>query len=128
MARALTNKQLAVLSVLRRFPDGIGCKELARTVAEETPCSACGYAGEVDGERCGRCYGRGHIYFDYGAAYVALGRLMKEGLAWRRCKRDEWGDELAGHVYFPADRVEGDDPLEQAWALPAFEGGGQRGS
>jgi hypothetical protein len=74
--------------------------------------------------RCGECYGRGEKrtpYMDYAMAYQALERLVKEELATRRPKLDEWGEPTQGVVYMPAEQPDPDDPLERLYALPPAE-------
>jgi hypothetical protein len=66
----------------------------------------------------GDCWDWGKVGFAYGDAYVALAQLRKRGLAGRRCLKDQWGDDLATHVYFAvAPTADPTDPLEQVFAL-----------
>jgi RecJ-like exonuclease len=123
--RKLTNKQLLVLDVVRRHPEGLDAKTVATKVTEEAvegPCSKCDATGKLQCRVCWACDGTGQRkpFFYYGDAYQALKRLRSEGLIERRCKRDEWGDELALHVYFAAAAPDADDPLERAFNAPAY--------
>lgn len=120
MSRRLTNKQVVVLELLRAEGE-LTAKEIAAEITERTVCSVCDGTGNGDWGRrheCEKCYGSGRAYFHYSDAYQALQALRKVGAVARRCKRDEWGDELALHVYYAVD-VDAKDELEQAWNLPA---------
>jgi hypothetical protein len=125
MPRAITNKQLAVLAVLREFPAGITAQKMADLIRERTPCGTCDGTGEGPHEHwgCHACYGHGVVRFHYSDAYNALQRLVKSDLAERRQKLDEWGDPTQGVVYLPAAVVAepDDDPLEKLFALPSAE-------
>lgn len=120
--RELTNKQLIVLELLRS--DGeMDCHSIARTLTERTTCAHCDGTGEGDNEHygCRPCFGRGKRTMAYGEAYIVLKQLRARGLVARRCRRDEWGDELATHIYFAEPAPAADDPLEQAWQLPTAD-------
>jgi Fe2+ or Zn2+ uptake regulation protein len=98
--RKLTNKQLIVLGVVRRNPQGLSVNRIAGLVTEEGvpgPCNSCDATGQrLYGRDCWRCKGTGEStpYFQYSDAYQALKRLRSEGLVTRTCKRDQFGDEL----------------------------------
>jgi hypothetical protein len=133
MSRPLTNKQLVVLGVVRSNPTGLEAKRVADLVRAESPlrhCEYCDGTGERNfpGYQCAPCGGQGerHAHFSYAEAYQALQRLRKVGLIARRCKRDEWGDEVPVHIYFALAVPDPTDPLEQAFALPSSDAGDGR--
>jgi hypothetical protein len=126
VSRKLTNKQLVVLEVVRRHPVGLEAKRIAALVREESPlrhCEYCDGTGTRNGWRCAPCRGSGerHAHFSYSDAYAVLQRLRKLGLVSRRCKRDEWGDEVPTHIYFPEAAPDPTDPLERAFNAPSAQ-------
>lgn len=131
---ALSNKAVAVLNMLRCSDRPLRGKDVAARLSRQLVCPDCQGSGEPcsgdagrspawDAQRrepgCSRCYGRGHLYFDYGTAMNQLKRLQKAGLAERVAVYDEWGD--ATGIAWRAKPVEADDPLEQAFNLPVVE-------
>ena len=118
--KPLTNKQVAVLELLRAEGE-LSAKRVAALIEERTPCGACNGSGEGDDSRygCHPCYGRGRMFFGYGAAYAALIRLEKAGLVLRRQDRDRWGDKLPGVLWRPVSTSAADDPLEAAFRAPS---------
>lgn len=122
MPRALTNKQIAVLELLRT-EGPMTAKRVGEVITQRTACPFCGGSGEGDDTHlgCRPCYGRGRVSFDYGTAYQCLQRLRKEHLVERSCMRDAFGDELPLHVYAATAPPDPDDPLERAFRAPSAE-------
>jgi hypothetical protein len=127
---APSNKELAVLAVLREEGE-LTVHQVADLVYDRMPpCVACGGTGErkdlkddVADARCRRCWGRGKPYFGYSRAYVPLMKLVKRGLASRRHPINEFGDETRGYVYFAVriENAEETDELEAMFRAPAAE-------
>lgn len=117
MPRGLTNKQIAVLELLREKGE-LTAKEVGEILTERTPCGACSGTGEGDDTRwgCRRCYGRGQAHFDYSTAYQCLKRLMGKRLVMRRAILDPWGDDSGRQVYSAVAQADPADPLEKLWA------------
>jgi hypothetical protein len=122
MAAPLSNKQIAVLQLLRAEGE-LSCTRISGLMEERTPCGECDGTGKGDGRfGCRRCHGLGHALFSYGAAYAALKALRAGGLVTRRNRIDEWGDATADLVWSALPVEVPDDPLEAAFHAPTVEG------
>ena len=121
MSRALSNKALVVLALLRKGGEWT-CQDVADTIRERTPCGVCNGSGEGDDSRwgCRKCYGRGRAHFDYSNAYIALKQLVARRLVSRRYLTDEWGDVTSKLVYeLAAAPEEPADDLEALFQAPS---------
>lgn len=131
MPRKLTNKQLAVLHVLRERGHATAKQLAAELTGPMATCPDCGGSGKTDKPdaydryRCPDCFGRGERrmpYMDYGTAYQACERLAKAGLVERRDVLDEWGDSTGRIKYVAVEAdPDPDDPLERAFSAPSAE-------
>lgn len=121
MPRALTNKQILVLNLLRAEGPMTALK-IAERIHEATLCPTCGGSGEGANERCASCYGRGKAWFGYSNAYQAAEALRKRGLTTRDAILDPFGDPVGRFVYSAA-APDPNDPLEALWALPEADRG-----
>ena len=113
MSRRLTNKQIAVLQVLRAQGETT-CKRVSEIISHGTPCATCN--GTAQGDHpdwgCGSCYGTGRVLFSYETAHLALTRLRTLGLVAKRPVLDAFGD-ATGRIAWAAEPVaKPDDPLE----------------
>ncbi len=119
-AAALTNKQVAVLELLRA-EGAMTCKRVAALITEATPCGECNGTGDGEDKRwgCRKCYGRGRARFDYGTAYVCLGQLKKRGMVARSYLLDEWGDATSTLMWAALPTPAAADPLERAFRAPS---------
>lgn len=138
MAKALSVKATRVLQELRENGGRQTAQQIADNITAATPCSACNGTGDPAGDDtdrrgpwqsrrhdemvCGKCYGRGTRRFDYSAAMTSLKQLHARGLAERLPLLDEWGDPVGGRIVWQAVAdADPDDPLEQAFNLPAAD-------
>jgi hypothetical protein len=132
--RPLNIKARLVLAELQAAERPMRAKDIAAAVSQATVCPDCGGTGDPTGadlgrgpawgiaksRACSRCYGRGHLWFDYGSCMAELKKLHKAGLVERVSVYDEFGDLTSG-IAWSAKEASADDPLEQAWNLPAVQ-------
>lgn len=111
--KAPTNRQLAILAVLRRGQEQT-IKQCCRILESEMPpCHECGGERTDTISGCRTCFGRGRRIVCYGDVYTDLRALLNRGLVARRHPRNEWGDELNTHVYRALAVEQSVDELER---------------